>query len=390
VDSTFDLARVMRVPGTLNRKGSPVKPVRMLSADGPRWTADELEDYVKDQSVLAGRGLDVTKSYKPDALTLDETMRPDLEMFQALRDNSEQFEATWKMKRKDIPDQSPSSYDMSLANQAARAGWPDQQIAALIYYFRATHKLDTAKALRADYINRTLINARALLAREHANEALEELGEAHQEAVRSGDPDAARATRRDVMDGVGAQCEVEFTHIVKYLSEPPSYTAVTPIKEVQLGDVDGILQWHKFRASMAAGLNMLVPRFKPVEWDRICSQMLGALVELDVGSEATERGEMAAWLATYLAQRPAVDSVSEAVTSEYPFKDDEGRVVMFGPAFKRWLYLTYQERLTNKDLGRRLRQFGCEPDKVNVENRDGKRTSRGIWRLPATAGSGTT
>lgn len=57
---------------------------------------------------------------------------------------------------------------------------------------------------------------------------------------------------------------------------------------------------------------------------------------------------------------------------------------MFGPAFRRWLYLTYQERVTNPAMGRRLKAFGCTPDKVTVDEH-GRRTSRGVWRLPERA-----
>jgi hypothetical protein len=297
------------------------------------------------------------------------------------------FRATWDMKRpvREFPDQSPSSYEMALANFAARAEWSDQEIADLFKSFRERHKLDMSKAYRNDYVDRTIARAREAIQREEANEALDDLGEAYEEAVLSGDPDAQRETRRALMDAVGSQCKVEFTHFVKYLSDPPGYAAVTPLKEIPLGEIDGILNWHKFRGSIAAGLNTLIDRFKPSEWDRVCDLILRSLVELDVGVEATERGELASWLAQYLLQRPPVDSLEEAATSEYPFVE-EGRVVMFGPAFKRWLYLTYQEKVTNKELGRRLRAFGCEPDKINLTDSAGKRTSRGIWRLPAGVG----
>jgi hypothetical protein len=192
------------------------------------------------------------------------------------------------------------------------------------------------------------------------------------------------------MNAISQQCEVEFSYLIKYLSEPPSYAAVTPIKEIPLGDIDGILQWNKFRASVAAGVNELVRRpAKQAEWDRTCAQMLKVLVELDVGAEATEKGEMSAWLTTYLSQRPPVDTLEEAATSEYPFVEaDTGRVVLFGSGFRRWLYLTFQERVNPKELGRRLRAFGAEPGSVNITE-GGKRSSRSIWRLPANFGGGT-
>lgn len=385
VDSTFDLARVMRVPGTLNRKGDPVMPVRLLHVNGPRYNPDTFDDYCVDEAYMRQQGLSSARSYQPDKLDLSEADRLDFELLQALLDNDDQFKASYDMKRKDFTDQSPSSYDLSLATQAARAGWPDAQIARLIFQFRKRHRLDTTKALRVDYINRTISRARDGLARDEAAEAIDEVGEALSEAKASGDPEREKSTRRSALDVIGQQVGMELIHFIKYASEPPAYAAVTPTGMIPLGGTDGFLRWDKFRQACAGYANVLIPRFKPAQWDRICELILKAVEEQDVGAEATERGEVSAWLSQYLAQRPPVDTVEEAATSEYPYVDSD-RVVLFGPAFKRWLWLTYQERLTNKDMGRRLRAFGCEPDKINVDV-DGKRTSRGIWRLPAGVGT---
>jgi hypothetical protein len=153
-----------------------------------------------------------------------------------------------------------------------------------------------------------------------------------------------------------------------------------------LGDADGILQWGKFRRAVWESIGHQIDRFKTPAWDQITALIPSVCEEQDVGAEATDRGEVQAWLAQYLAQRPPVDTVDEAASSEYPFTDTEGRTVLFGPAFRRWLYVTYQERISNKELGRRLRAFGCEPDKINIRQA-GKPTSRGIWRLPSGAAS---
>lgn len=386
VDSTFDLARVMRVPGTLNRKGSPVVPVKLLSGSGPRYNPEDFDAFCLDQSFLAGK-VDSTEDYVPDDFVIDDTLQPRFERFQALMDNDPVFELTWKMKRKDLTDQSPSSYDMSLATQAARAQWTDKEIAGLLLHFRRTHKLDVSKAMRKDYIDRTLKAARKAVARFVAADEMEDVGQALDEARATGDDEAARAARRAALDNVGTQLGYKLVHAIKYVSDPPAYELSLPTAKVNLGGQDGVLRWDKMRGSMYDATNSLIPRFKPADWDAIVNLLGKAWEDTDVGSEATDRGEVASWLAQYIAARPPVDTLVEAATSEYPYFDDDRRVVMFGPAFRRWLYLTFQERVTNKDLGRRLRAFGCEPDKVNVEDAAGKRTSRGVWRLPVGVGT---
>jgi hypothetical protein len=383
IDSTYDLARVMRVPGTLNRKGTPVMPVRLIRAGGPRYTPDQLDGYVVDENFLASRGITPTSTYQTDPdLVLSEANKVDLERLEALLDNDEVFKASYDRKRKDMSDQSASSYDLSLATLSARAGWSDQEIATLLYQFRKRHKLDPAKALRRDYIDRTIGKARGDLAREDASEAIEDVEAKMVEAKQSGDDELIRETRRGGLSVLTSQLEVECVHFIQYASEPAAYALVTPTKTVMLGGTDGILTWSKLKATIWETLGIQIPRFKTPEWDRI-TKLIPKVWEIqDVGAEATQRGEVASWLSAYLSQRPPVDTVAEAVASEYPFVDGQGRVCLFGQALRRWLYLTYQERVTPKQLGVRLKAFGCEPDKVTVDVH-GKRTSKATWRLPS-------
>lgn len=97
--------------------------------------------------------------------TVDVAPNPTAEVpankLQLLLESKPQFRATWERRRLDLKDQSASSYDLSLASIAASAGWSDGEIAALIYQWRLKHNEDRAKALRTDYINRTISKARS-------------------------------------------------------------------------------------------------------------------------------------------------------------------------------------------------------------------------------------
>lgn len=385
VDSTFDLARVMRVPGTLNRKGLPVMPVRLIRAGGPSYEHETIDQFCVDESYLASKGVSPTKTYVPDDFEVSDANKVDFERLQALLDNDDVFRATYDNNRRDFTDKSPSSFDLSLAGQAARAGWSDMEIAALILAFRRRHNLDPAKALRKDYIGRTLSKARDGLARDDASEVLDEVGDALDRAKQSGDDEKIKDARRAALDVIGQQLGMEVLHFIKYLSEPPQFAVVTPTVTIPLGGADGILVWAKFKQAVWQSVGHQVDRFKAADWDQITHLVPRAWEEQDVGAEATERGEVAAWLSSYLSARPPVDSLDEAAASEYPYNDADGRVIMFGPGFRRWLYLTYQERVSNIVLGRRLRAFGCEPDKVNVvDSTTGSRTTKSVWRLPAS------
>ncbi len=90
-------------------------------------------------------------------LILEPDADPPRDKFKRLAKN-EAFLEIWENEG-DFP--SLSEHDMSLAGYAAADGWNDQEIANLIIAFRRRHgqsKKEQEKALRADYINRTLSN----------------------------------------------------------------------------------------------------------------------------------------------------------------------------------------------------------------------------------------
>lgn len=49
LDNTSDLARVLRLPGTLNHKGERPVPVRIIQTAGPRYVPDDFEDFVVEE-----------------------------------------------------------------------------------------------------------------------------------------------------------------------------------------------------------------------------------------------------------------------------------------------------------------------------------------------------
>lgn len=75
----------------------------------------------------------------PDLAGLDLNAPLPRAKFDELSAGSERFRKTWARQRDDLQDQSASAYDLALASQAARAGWTDNEIVALIREWRAKH-----------------------------------------------------------------------------------------------------------------------------------------------------------------------------------------------------------------------------------------------------------
>lgn len=159
VDPVFDLARVLRVPGTINHKlESQPRPVRIIESSDVRYSPEDFEDILIDLELEEAVAADISIQI----VTRDGREPPGAKL-QALLAGDGRFKATWEHRRQDLADQSLSGYDLALAGAAARAGWQDQEIADLIGAFRDRHGSDDgdrAKGRRADYLARTIAKAR--------------------------------------------------------------------------------------------------------------------------------------------------------------------------------------------------------------------------------------
>lgn len=175
----------------------------------------------------------------------------------------------------------------------------------------------------------------------------------------------------------------ETFRIVKTLSDPPYYRFETDVGPVNLGPV---MRWATHPTEFSAafldrGECPTLPRPGPDRNELL--KMIARAAELeDIGPEATRHGETTAWLESYLSERPPQDAMHEYSYNEYPFIAPDGRVALIGSAFRRWLLISYQERISPRDLGRRMREVGAEPDKLNVTKETANRTSRSVWLLP--------
>lgn len=162
LDATHDLARVLRVPGTMNTKYGC--RVVLEQADGPRVDPSELEDLCVgvpdvERPITSGR---------PSlGIALDPAAEPPFGKLGSLRRASPLFDRLWR--REIAPhDRSQSGFDGKLATLAAEAGWTDAEIVGLLIAHRRAG--GGPPKLRADYYTRTIEYARAAAGNHHTGE----------------------------------------------------------------------------------------------------------------------------------------------------------------------------------------------------------------------------
>lgn len=187
--------------------------------------------------------------------------------------------------------------------------------------------------------------------------------------------------REKIREALGLEAKIE--RVVRTTSTPPHYRIVTDGGTVHLGPSSRwAVRGTEFSAAFLDSLHVMPTLPRGEARASLFSKIVRVAEEEDIGAEATTGGQMRSWLTQYLSQRPPVATLDEAAPSEYPYRDGDGRTVMFGGSFTRWLWLQHQEKLSGVEFGRRMREVNAEPDKVNVSI-DKVRTSRSVWVLAA-------
>ena len=160
LDATHDLARVMRLPGTINHKAAPREVQVIKSRPDQRLDRLQLLDRLPAEPPrLATQPPRTAVEPLIGEISLSPDAMPPLALFEALAAASEKFMRSWLHQRPDMLDQSASAYDMSLASIAVQAEWRDQEIANLLIAHRRERGEDLK--LREDYYRRTILKARS-------------------------------------------------------------------------------------------------------------------------------------------------------------------------------------------------------------------------------------
>jgi hypothetical protein len=168
LDPVYDLARVLRVPGTTNRKQDcPDTEARILAMNESRYNISELSDWLDSMPLPLMEETAKKKIERvalmpaaPGSFVYDPNSILNGDIHRALWENDIGFRLTWSVKRTDFKDQSQSSYDLALANIFYNAGVSDQEtVNALVHHRRA--RGFNPKPDPNYYYRRTLSMARA-------------------------------------------------------------------------------------------------------------------------------------------------------------------------------------------------------------------------------------
>lgn len=433
LDSTHDLARVMRLPGTPHT-GVPGFIVKVDSFGGdakqiedvPRYRFDDLYQSVFDQAVPktqknlgsvlqdAKESVESGQIYVPSfalpdvkPVFADENSQPPGMKLHNLCEAIPAFRRVFDCKGK-ISDR--SDYDMILCNYAINAGWTPQEAAGLLIQFAHKHNKDhLPKILREvdgyqDYLHRTIGKAydksRLDERSQQADQAVERIAQ-----VITEDSEAAETADSE---GIDHRSDIKHGECLKYLSvifgvrvlgwkqtgiEAETFSLMVQVgsskREIVIGSASDFasspaIGVRRFKARIYAEANRVMKITKKLlsEWDSILG-MLGVIVEIVEIKEATlkeravgiVREHIARSQGAFLSTKAA--TIKEHISNNNPYLSNG--VLHVSSTSLHVLTETYDKTLTRTKLANAMLQAGFARNS-RLHGTGG--TTRSYWVIP--------
>lgn len=356
-DSVCDLARVMRLPGSRNHKVSDdIRQVAEIKAKiDLRYEIAQLRQWTTEHGVPPSAEpvkkepatkKDKPLSQKPKAISDDR--------LEALFDIDHRIKETWDKCRKDMKDQSGSSYTIAIGRFAHNAGWTDQEVYDLMYEFRVRHGLEPkphALALTLERIKQT------------------PSGKDNQESTKQ---DVEIKDSVESLEQLGEKLELKLERFIRFASTPPAYALIIDGQFINIGTIDNITEVKKFRNNIAQAIGILPKRYKPAMWDVIVSKLLSFVEHDTAGKDSTEEGQCIEWIQAYLHNVIVHKDKESGLKVGEPWIEDD-QAILIATALRGWLAINLQERIDSRKLCLILRSIGAEPLNFNGRN---------VWRIP--------
>jgi len=344
IDSTHDLARILRVPDTTNHK-YPAKVYVEHHDLTRRYEPDAFRMVAVRPAMVADHAPTIpTRAYRPSKGV------PTHAIQLAMHDS--RFRRVWERKAS-LKDESASGYDMAIANAGVYHGWSDQEIGDAMSLWRQIHGQNPDKLTEhPSYVARTIGNARA---NRDEDEKEQESQEAVNEAKRH-----PPTTPTDTLAAISKILGLRVVRFVRHRVDPPMYHLVIvgardQQQEIPLGTSNGVLTLGLAkRALFDAGVVLAATRRN---WAQVVKMLATVAVDADEPPDDT----VLRFLGEYLATSR---NSSDPLRSEPFTKGNE--LFIHAEHYHQWISRYKETKVGKYTLLKLIRQGGWEVRVVNV------------------------
>ena len=385
-DRLLDLARILRIPGTVNTKDpAHPKPVTLLAHSGRRYNPSDFEAWLDDAAVpdpaaeeQAAR--DWAERFKDQPLVINLNARIPQEVLERWLELDLRFRNTWFRQRHDLRDQSQSGYDLALADFGMDAGLEPQQIVDLIIHHRHLHK-EKART-RLDYYQRTIAKAAKRTEGDNVASLLAEAAppdtpqappaEASQPPEESQQQPDPLSTKAILCERISRVLGIRILRLVKVTGKEPTYQMQLETTTIEFPSVGKFIDQASVRLAIASATNRLIPKIKPKDWEQLAQLMLDALIEQPGGPETELEGAMRMYLEQYLADVAFIGEIQGQPSSAIrrPMVID-GHIAVNSSDLQLFLAKVLGQNLTVKAIASMLTAIGARNTRIRPPHRGG-------------------
>jgi hypothetical protein len=382
-----DLARVLRVPGTMNCKGSAnPKPVVIHGHGDARYNPPDFADYlddlgVSDEEGAASAARDWGERFKDTPIGINLAARIPEEKLNRWLETDLRFKNTWFRQRHDLNDQSQSGYDLALCNFGFSNGLTEQQIVDLLVQHRTLHK--QKYRTRVDYFQRTLAKAARAsdetpLRSERLDDSLPHSSCADNTPAGPTDPSGVARSKPSICRRVSIAFGIEVLRFVKISGEQPIYRMETADGKIGFDNVGKFISQQAVRTAIAATAGKLIRRFKPKEWEEIARSMLDACIVEEGGEEMQQEGAARIQIGQYLVDTAFIASIEGQMTQNFRKPMVRGsRITVCSSDIQMFISKTPQQHISIQEVVAMLSAIGAKAIRVR-----GKKKEQSRWELP--------
>ena len=388
-DRLADLARVLRIPGTVNAKDpANPKPVTLFSHTDRRYNPSDFEEWldeaaVPDPAAEEQAARDWAERFKDKPLVINLNARISQEMLERWMEADLRFRNTWFRQRHDLHDQSQSGYDLALACFGMDAGLTEQQIVDLIIHHRTLHKQKLRT--RLDYYQRTIAKAArrtegidpvSILRVAAAPEAPQAPPADTSQPKQPPDPTTTKAI---LCERISQVLGIRIVRLVKVTGKEPTYQMQLDTTTIEFPNVGKFIDQAHVRLAIASATNMLIPKIKPKVWEQLAQTMLDALTETEGGDETDFKGSIRMYINQYLSDTGFIETIENQPPNALRCPTIlDGRIAICSSDLQPYVNRNFSQNLSVKAIASMLAAIGAR--NITVKGKTFKTQSR--WLLP--------